>query len=212
VVCVNTGAPEITALTTVTVDSATNGAMVAELLGRFIRGRGDVVVVTGQLTTADHALKLEGFQNTLAALWPRIAVTAIVEAHDDAAEAYAKCREVITPGSTLAGIYVATANSLPVLRAVREAGQDGRVTVITTDLFPDLAPLIESGAVAATIHQRPGVQGQMAMRALSRFLLEGITPPAFVRLAPHVVMRSNLRVSLGEDPPLPERVPASGAE
>jgi LacI family transcriptional regulator len=204
VVCVNTGAPEIGALSTVSVDSAVNGAMVAELLGRFTGGRGEVAVVTGQLTTADHALKLDGFQKTLAALWPRVAVRAVVEAHDDPGEAYEKCRRVIRGRSSLTGLYVATANSLPVVRAVKDAGRLGRLTLITTDLFPDLVPLIESGAVTATIHQRPWVQGQMAFRAISRFLISGLAPPPDVRLAPHVVLRSNLQASLDEDRSDPE--------
>jgi LacI family transcriptional regulator len=204
VVCVNTGAPEIAALSTISVDSTANGAMVAELLGRFIGDRGDVAVVTGQLTTADHALKLDGFRRTLAALRPRVAVRAVVEAHDDAGEAYEKCRQLIDDEPSLAGLYVATANSLPVIRAVKDAGRRDRLTVITTDLFPDLVPLIESGAVTATIHQRPWVQGQMAFRAISRFLTLGLLPPANVRLAPHVVLRSNLQASLDEDRSEPE--------
>jgi LacI family transcriptional regulator len=68
--------------------------------------------------------------------------------------------------------------------------------VITTDLFPALAPLIESGKIAATIHQRPFVQGQIAFQTLYRFLVEGVAPPPAIRLSPHVVMKSNLKLFL----------------
>jgi LacI family transcriptional regulator len=67
-----------------------------------------------------------------------------------------------------------------------------RLTVITTDLFPALVPEIRSGAVAATIYQRPRTQGRIAFRVLHDFLVEGDCPSYQVTLAPHLVMRGNL--------------------
>lgn len=60
-----------------------------------------------------------------------------------------------SPDHTISAVYVTTANSLGVLRAPHDLGLLGSTTVITTDLFPSLATHIESGAVAATIWQRP---------------------------------------------------------
>ena len=194
VVCVNTDAPGIEHLATVSVDSATSGALVGELMGRFLRGEGRVVVVTGQLSTVDHRQKLEGFRKELGERWPGLSVAAVVEAHDDEAEAYEKCRDVLGSTPDVAGVYVSTANSMPVMRALE--APNGKVTIVTTDLFPALAPLVESGRVAATIYQRPWVQGQIAFQAIYKFLMEGVTPPAVHRLSPHVVMRSNLKLFL----------------
>jgi LacI family transcriptional regulator len=196
VVCVNTDAPGIEHLATVSVDSATSGALVGELMGRFLRGQGRVVVVTGQLSTVDHLQKLDGFRKEIAERWPGMGIAAVVEAHDDEAEAYEKCRQVLATTPDLAGVYVSTANSMPVMRALDDQGLGGSVTIITTDLFPALAPLIESGRISATIYQRPWVQGQIAFQAIYKFLVEGVTPPAVNRLSPHVVMRSNLKLFL----------------
>ena len=196
VVCVNTDAPGIEHLATVSVDSATSGALVGELMGRFLRREGRVVVVTGQLSTVDHRQKLDGFRRELGERWPGLSVAAVVEAHDDEAEAYEKCREVFASTPDIAGVYVSTANSMPVMRALEAQPSNGTVVIITTDLFPALAPLVESGRVAATIYQRPWVQGQIAFQAIYKFLMEGVTPPAVHRLSPHVVMRSNLKLFL----------------
>lgn len=89
-------------------------------------------------------------------------------------------------------MYINTANGLPVLRAVEEAGLLGKVQIITTDLFPELIPYIESGAVLATLYQRPLTQGRMAFEALARYLTGGTSPAQVTRLAPHIVLRSNL--------------------
>jgi len=196
VVCVNTDAPGIEHLATVSVDSATSGALVGELMGRFLGGEGRVVVVTGQLSTVDHLQKLDGFRKEIGERWPGLGIAAVVEAHDDEAEAYEKCRDVLASTPDIAGVYVSTANSMPVMRALDGAALGERLTIITTDLFPALAPLIESGRIAATIYQRPWVQGQIAFQAIYKYLVEGVTPPPVNRLSPHVVMRSNLKLFL----------------
>jgi LacI family transcriptional regulator len=208
VVCVNTDAPEVEHLATVCVDSLTTGALVGELMGRFLARKGQVMVVTGQLSTIDHAQKVAGFRQALGEMWPELRVATVVEAHDHEPEAYEKCRKLLKSTSDIAGIYVTTANSIPVMRAVEEAGLGGRVTVITSDLFPALARHIESGRVAATLYQRPVMQGQLAFRALYSYLVEGVQPPPVTRLAPHVVMKSNLKLFLDR---LPRRRGAEGA-
>jgi LacI family transcriptional regulator len=205
VVCVNSDAPQVEHLATVCVDSLTTGALAGELMGRFLDSKGPLVAVTGQLSTIDHAQKVAGFRQALGEMWPELRVATVVEAHDHEPEAYEKCRKLLGSTTDIAGIYVTTANSIPVMRAVEEAGLAGRVTVITSDLFPALARHIESGRVAATLYQRPVMQGQLAFRALYSYLVEGVQPSPVTRLAPHVVMKSNLKLFL-------EQLPRRGAE
>jgi LacI family transcriptional regulator len=194
VVCVNTDAPEAEHLVTVCCDSLTTGQLVGELMGRCLAGRGRVMVVTGQLGTIDHAQKVAGFRQSLAEMWPGLGIAAVVEAHDHEPEGYAKSYQVLTSMPDITGVYVSTSNSLPVLRAIEDVGLAGRATVITSDLFPALASLIESGRVAATMYQRPSIQGQLAFRALYRFLVDGVRPRPVINMAPHIVMRSNLKL------------------
>jgi LacI family transcriptional regulator len=196
VVCVSTDAPDSERVATVSVDPITSGALVAELMGRFLRGEGKVVVVSGLLTTLDHAGKLEGFQQTVREMWTHVDVAAVLQAHDDEAEAYEKCRKVLTKHPDVSGIYVSTANSLPVMRALVDRRLAGQVTVITTDLFPALVPFIESGQIAATIHQRAWTQGRIAFQMLHRLLVENITPDGPVRLSPNIVMKTNVKLFL----------------
>ena len=196
VVCVNTDAPGSERLCTVSVDAAASGGLAGELMGRFLGGQGTVVVVTGFSTTIDHAEKQQAFVRALREGFPEIELAAVVEAHDDETEAYLKCVDTFARIPHLSGIYVTTANSPPVMRALADRRQAARVTTITTDLFPALVPLIQTGHIAATIDQRPFIQGEIAFRTMHRFLLEGVRPPPFVHLAPHVVMRSNLKLSL----------------
>ena len=196
VVCVATDAPGTERLTVVRADPATSGAVAAQLLGLVLRGKGAVVVVTGSVQTATHAEMLEGFRATLAASFPEMRFAALIEAHDDAAEAYRKTLDVFSAGENIAGVYVSTSNSPGVLRALDELGQTRRTAVVTMDLSPAIARRIRDGSVLASIYQRPRNQGRLAFRALYRFAIEGVCPPAQIRFPPHIILRSNLDLFL----------------
>jgi LacI family transcriptional regulator len=196
VVCVVTDAPESPRLLSVSADPFTVGAVAGELMGRFTPGGGQVGFFTGWLATQDHADKLRGFVSSLAASSQGLALGPIIEAHDDEREAHRAAREVFRAHPNLKGVYVSTVNSLPVLRAAEEEGRLAKLTVVTTDLFPELVDAIRAGKVAATVYQRPLTQGRVALQALYQFLQQRQRIPASQRVVPYVVMRSNLDLVL----------------
>ncbi len=196
VVCVVTDAPESQRLTSVSADPFTVGAVAGELLGRFLPGGGQVAFFTGWLATQDHADKLRGFEWSLQSTGAAIKLGPIVEAHDDEREGRRRTLSVLREHPNLKGIYISTVNSLPVLRAAEQEGHLSRLTVVTTDLFPELVEWIRAGKVAATVYQRPLSQGRLALQALYQFLLNGTRPPSRLRVVPHLVMRSNLDLFL----------------
>jgi LacI family transcriptional regulator len=196
VVCVVTDAPESPRLLSVSADPFTVGAVAGELMGRFTPGGGQVGFFTGWLATQDHADKLRGFASSLAASSQGLALGPIIEAHDDEREAHRGAREVFRAHPNLKGIYVSTVNSLPVLRAAEEEGRLAGLTIITTDLFPELVEAIRGGKIAATVYQRPLTQGRVALQALYQFLQLRQRIPPSQRVVPYVVMRSNLDLVL----------------
>jgi LacI family transcriptional regulator len=196
VICVVTDAPGADRLASVSADPFTVGSVAGELIARFLPGGGEVAFFTGWLGTEDHAEKLRGFHASVDAVGHGVRVAEIVEAHDDERVGYRRARAVLDAHPDLRAIYVSTVNSMPVLRAVDRKRRTGRVAIVTTDLFPALVPRIRSGQVAATIYQRPLSQGRLALQALYQFLLDGTSPPARIKVLPHVVMRSNLDLLL----------------
>jgi LacI family transcriptional regulator len=192
VVCVATDAPHTGRLAVVSIDTLASGSLAADLMGSLIGGIGKVAVTMSSLAITEHAEKNKAFESTIRKLYPALGLVETIEDHDVETEAYEKCRRLFRDHPDLAGIYVTTEASIPVLNAARDANMLDRLTVITTDLFPMLVPEIRSRAVAATIYQRPRTQGRMAFRVLHEFLVEGECPSFQLTLAPHLVMRGNL--------------------
>lgn len=192
VVCVASDAPGTERLTCVSACSSTSGAMAGELLCRVHAGSA-LAIVTGSLATEDHAHKVEGFRAAIAEFNPSAKIVDVIEAHDDPATAYRKTTELLQR-EEVSGIYVSTANSMPVLQAIESAGRGGCISIVTTDLYPELAGFIRSGRVFGTINQRPLTQGRRAFEALYQFLIAGECPPARIKIAPMIVMKSNLEL------------------
>jgi LacI family transcriptional regulator len=193
VVCVATDAPNSGRLGIVAIDTLASGSIAADLMGRFLGPRaGSIAITVFDMAITEHAEKYAAFENTLQSFYPGLRLLKPVEDHDVEAEAYSKCRKLFEKCDDLLGVYVTTEASIPVLQAARDADVLDRLTIITTDLFPDLVPHIRSNAVAATIYQRPHAQGEIAVRMLHEFLVEGASRVHQVALAPHLVMRGNL--------------------
>ncbi len=192
VVCVSTDAPESNRLAVVSVDTMASGALAGDLMGRFLNHRGKVAITLSALDITEHTEKLAAFEKTLKTFHPEMSLLDPIEDHDVEPEAYDKCRKLFAAHPDLAGIYVTTEASMPVIQAAKDAQLLDRLTIIATDLFPALIEQIRAGKVTATIYQRPHTQGRLAFRVLQEFLVHGKCSAFRVALAPHLVMPGNL--------------------
>ncbi|WP_229739070.1 LacI family DNA-binding transcriptional regulator [Edaphobacter dinghuensis] len=190
--CVASDAPASGRVGLVSSHAYSSGAIAAELLAFKLSRKSYVATITGELTTLDHAEKLRGFAATLAMLAPQLSLLPAVESHERPKEAYRQTIALLHGETKPQGLYISTANSLPVLQAIEEEGLLGKIQVVTTDLFQELVPLIETGKILATLYQRPFTQGKVAFESLINYLLEDRKTSPITRLAPHIIFRSNL--------------------
>jgi LacI family transcriptional regulator len=192
VVCVAGDTPASPRLLAVRAEPFTVGAMAGELLARFTAGRGEVAVVTGGRAAQNDAEQLRGFATRLTAVNPALTLGPIVAADDDDAKVQHETRAVLLAHPRLKGLYIGTSRAQPVLRAAEGEHRLAGLTVVATDLSPDLADWIRSGKVAATVDQRPSTQGHVAIRLLYQFLQNRQRPPATQHIVPDVVLGSNV--------------------
>jgi LacI family transcriptional regulator len=194
VVCVDTDASESRRSSAVCVEPYLSGGVAGELLGKIVSPGSKVAVVAGTLLAEDHRRKAEGFSETFPKHCPGGETVAVIEGHEDEEETYRKTLELMREVPDLAGIYVSTVNCLPVCRALGTGVGNGRVKLITSDLFLDMCPYFEKGTISASIYHQPYRQGQVVVRLMTDHLISGVEFPPIVSLNPAVVMLSNLRL------------------
>lgn len=192
VLCVATDAPSSHRSTVICVEPELNGRLAGELMGRLVHPNSQVAIVTGMLETVDHCRKVQGFSELFPQVCPGGKIAEILEGHEDEDETFLKCRDLLLRIKNLAGIYVSTVLCLPVCRALNALGLNGRIKLVTTDLFKEMVPYFEKGTIIASIHQRPHLQGQTAVRLIIDHALTGKAIPRTHYLNPGIVMRANL--------------------
>jgi LacI family transcriptional regulator len=194
VICVATDSSGSGRSSIVCVEPKLNGTLAGEFMGKLLPCGSRVAAVTGMLCTEDHRHKVEGFRESFPSECPGGIVTRVIEGHEDEDETFHKCSELLRSDSRLAGIYVSTANCLPVCRALDAEGRAGQVRLIATDLFAEVAQYIENRTITASIYQRPYLQGQVAVRLIADHFATGDELPPARYLSPAVVFRSNLHL------------------
>jgi LacI family transcriptional regulator len=192
VVCITTDAAESHRTTFVGVDPELSGRLAAELMSKFVPAGSEVAVITGMLTTEEHRLKSKGFQYGFKRDCRGGRIAAVLEAHESEEESYRKTCRLISDHTDLRGIYVSTVNCLPVCRALKANKTASRIQLITTDLFPEMAPYFRRGTIRASIYQDPYLQGRTAVRVLTDLLINGTEVSKTHFLNPGIVLRTNL--------------------
>ena len=191
VICVASDAPGTARSTVICVDPVVNGRLAAELLSKFLPPKPNVAIITGSLSTEDHRKKVEAFSEVFPTYSPEGRVLEVVEGHDEEDETFQKAYALLGR-HPLEGLYVSTANCLPVCHAIAARGLHGKIKLITTDLFKEMVPYFEKGTIQASIHQRAYVQGQIAVRLAVDYLANRRALPSTYFLTPQIVMCSNL--------------------
>jgi len=194
VICVASDAPGTARSTVICVNPVVSGHLAAELMSKFLPPKSDVAIITGMAATEDHRKKVQAFSEMYPSYSSAGRVLEVVEGHDEEDETFQKAYALLGRHRTLEGLYVSTANCLPVCHALGAHGLHGKVKLITTDLFKEMVPYFERGTILASIHQRPYVQGQIGVRLAVDYLSNGRALPSTYYLTPHIVMRSNIHL------------------
>jgi LacI family transcriptional regulator len=194
VVCVASDAPNSARSTLVCVDPELNGRCAAELMAKWVPQGSRAAVVTGMLQTEDHRRKTKGFAEAFSHFCKGGEIVDVIENHEDESEAFQKCLALFEKAGKIDGVYVSTANCLPVCSAIDAARLAGRVRLIATDLFPAMVPYFENGTISASIYQSPYVQGQTAVRLVVDHIIYRKPLAPFRYLNPGIVLQSNLHL------------------
>ncbi len=149
IVYVATDAARTHRLASIAVESAVSGGIAAELLGQIIRENRPVVAITGRPENQDHAEKLRGLLPAWRFLSPHLRLLPAIESDQSPEDAHRSALELLERNPDLGGIYINTANSLPVMPSARRERPSWPSSGHCHRPIPEMEHLIEAGHVFA---------------------------------------------------------------
>jgi LacI family transcriptional regulator len=152
------------------IDNVAAGRTAATLLGRFIGPRpGRVGVVLGSRSLRDHAERLFGFEQVIAAEHPQLQLLAPIEGHDLSERTEPLVARLLKREGELAGLYSIGAGNRGIQAALAASGRASHVVWVCHELTPHSRRALLDGVADAVINQDAGHEVRSACRlALAR--------------------------------------------
>ena len=144
-----------------------DGADLARVLAEGIGGEGKVGILAGSLTAANHAARVLGFKETIAADYPGIEIVFEQPDDDSLEKAVSLTENALQANPDLKGIFGSNAsNPIGAARAIQNAGKAGDIVIVGMDDLPETLQFIQDGVIAGVKAQRQWEIGYWAVKYL----------------------------------------------
>ncbi|MBE7551695.1 MAG: substrate-binding domain-containing protein [Anaerolineales bacterium] len=173
-VTVDSGVDSDAPLTYIATDNVAGAAEGARWLANAIGGKGKVGnlgILAGSQTGRERD---EGFINAMNEEFPDVEVVPTQFTGCDPAKALNAATDILTANPDIVGFYSACGpNGLGIAQAVKAAGLQDQVFIITFDPNPEVIPLFEDGTIEAMIAQDPYQMGYQGVKAIDTVISGG---------------------------------------
>ncbi len=190
IVCISDSTPEVPCVATVGVDTEAIGEAAAHVL--YSCGCRRVSLIVGDYATNSmHRGNAAGFHRRAAELGMCITTPGI--SYNDAEIAYRATQDVLMHDAP-DGLFVTSYIAAAVCRAVKDAGQAGRVKIVSVDLCNGVSEVLASGELVASFYQNQPEQGRCATNILIDAIFSGAAKNGErVNVKPEIVVRELLK-------------------
>lgn len=154
------------------------GRVAAQLMGNSLRGRGKVLIISEEAALHCHRQRVGAFQEVIAERFPEIEIVDFFLTPIDREREYTLAKEALLRYPDLDGLY-SSAESVGIVRAIRELGLTDQITLICPDLIPEIVETaMQDNCIDYFISQEPQKQTAYAIKILVEYLNYGIHPAA----------------------------------
>lgn len=192
VICTPSDVPKSKRSSFVGINPDVSGSVAGELMAKFLEDGSQVGVLTGSMLVDAHRRKVSAFTNAFESRCLGGKVLEIIEGHDNEVLTFERSWKMLESQNNLRGVYVTTANCLPLCHTITARNLIGKVKLITTDLFPGMIPYFERNIISASIYQQPFRLGQQAIRVAIDAVMHCSLIEASYSFSPQIVVASNL--------------------
>lgn len=148
-----------------------------DVLAEGIGGEGTAVIVTGSATSPNQTAWMASMRKRLADKYPKIRVPEALVSDEDQAKAQQLTQDALSAHPDLKGVWGITSVALPgAAKAVRDAGQSGKVFVTGLSLPNTVREYVKDGTIAKFVLWNPVDLGYLTVHVAKR-LADGPLPP-----------------------------------
>lgn len=199
-VCLVNDLPYRNKVAFVRADGQCAGQIAAELLSLSCNQQ-NIAILTGDSSIHIHKENLAGFMEE--ARRHQFASMRIYEHKDHPELVTQKLEEIFSCDPPYQGLYITSASSIIASPYLMELNKEKKLNIIATDLYYPIKVPLQRGIISATIFQNPFLQGRKAASNLYNHLQHHAIHED-IRIAPQIVMRSNVEMYHIKQPELNE--------
>lgn len=175
------------------IDNRAAGRTAGSLMGRFCPQGSKVGLVAGSLGLIDHAERIEGFREVLAAEFPTLEVAGPIEGQDAFTTTYEKSLAFLKAHPDLSGLYNVGAGNAGLIMAINEAELPRPLRVVAHELTGPTLSGLTSGVVDVVLDQSPEEEVRAVWNAARRLVLGPDAAPELQPIDIKLFLRDNLR-------------------
>lgn len=188
----------VNCLSNVSSDHITDGRMAAELLCGRMQGRGDILVMAGDINYPSNFNNARAFEDYVSRNAPGTKVIKIhwpaSETRDNEEELVQRIITTLKDIPTIRGLYTVCARgTLYIAKAVQQMHPEQPYSIIGSDLYRESADFLRDGIIDAIIYKNPRRQACIGIEHLLHYLSSGRADfEKNERLTSLIVIRSNV--------------------
>lgn len=151
------------------------GQTAAGLMHLMTSGEVYVGIVSGNSNVLCHTERISGFRSSLKE-YANIHEVAFFENDDDDFVSYDKTTQMLKEHPEMNAIFFAASGAYGGCKAVLAANRQDNMKIIAFDKIEKTVEMIQNGVIAASICQKPRIQGSLPLQLLFEYLTTGETP------------------------------------
>lgn len=149
---------------------------------------GDVAIIEGLLGRGDAEGYTAGYKAGIAAN-PKLKVVSTIAADWDRSKAQSAMADILTAHPDLKAVFVQNDDmSIGAIDAIKAAGKEGQVTVVSQNGSSDGLNALANGTMSADVAWSPAQEAQMALVRLVDYLKKGTKPESKLCVTPSIMV------------------------
>lgn len=175
------------------IDNIAAGRTAGALVGRLVGAKpGKVAIVAGSVALRDHAERIFGFNQVMAAEFSQLHVLPVIEGRDEDERSERLTAKLLAEHPDIVGLYNVGAGTPGVAKALIESGHQKHVVFVGHDVTVVTRKLLLQGVMDAAISQNPGHEARAAVRVLLALARGEPILSEQEKIRIDIVMRDNL--------------------